>query len=1074
MSATLDALVLPSKDLAAAQQAIAGQGATGQLAIARPAWPYVLAALLRSGGQPIVAVAPGDEEARDLASELAALLGADAVALWPSRGVPVGGAVGPAPHLVGLRARAVGRVGVAGTMVVTSIAALAERVPDVVSAPLELRRGGSVDGDLVERLAALGYERVVQVEERGEIAVRGGIVDVFPTTADQPVRIDMFGDDIDDIRAFSPFTQVTVRQVDTITVWPAGEPEDAVLVDATGELTRAAVIRLAPSQHSAALTQALELIEDEAAVGAVADPDVITKALADLARLDVSPATGGSANIVDVREARFAARGTAEATNEIARLAAGGLRVLVCFTRRGDLERAAIQLERAKPVTIDLAEDVPKQGVVSFAVLPVRRGFVSADLGLAIVPEGELLRRRRATGRPTMGRRLRSFLELRVGDHVVHEDHGIGRLVAFETQTVANVTRDYLALAFAGEDRVWVPQDQLDKVTRYIGSDGSAPPLSRLGGKAWERLKARVRAAVHEMAGELFALYEGRGRVEGFAFPANDAAVSEFEHRFAYRETPDQERAIDEVMEDMERPRPMDRLICGDVGFGKTEVAMRAAYKAAIAGKQVMVLVPTTLLAQQHLGTFRERFSETPVEIEMISRLRSANEVKATLAKFRDGTLDILIGTHRLLAMDVQPKDLGLVILDEEQRFGVAQKEAMRQLRLRVDVLSLSATPIPRTLQMSLSGMRDISVIETPPAGRRSIATHVGEYDETLIREALERERARGGQSFWLHNRVESIDDAAEAVRALVPEQKVVVAHGQMGEHELEAVMMTFLRGEADILVSTTIIEAGLDVPNANTLIVERADQLGLSQLYQLRGRVGRSAAAAHAYLMYPSDSELTRDAAARLRAVADYTELGSGLRIAMRDLEIRGAGNLLGDEQSGHVAAIGFELYLQMLQDAITARRGETAPELEARVEIPVSAYIPSEYVGFEAAKIDLHRRIAMADEEALARLCAELIDRFGPLPQPVEALVAVQRLKLKLIRIGGSRLAVRAGRVVLSPVALTSAALRSLRNFESRAVYSSTDHTVSIPAPSAPHERLEAAERVVDALLDAVAEAV
>jgi transcription-repair coupling factor (superfamily II helicase) len=423
--------------------------------------------------------------------------------------------------------------------------------------------------------------------------------------------------------------------------------------------------------------------------------------------------------------------------------------------------------------------------------------------------------------------------------------------------------------------------------------------------------------------------------------------------------------------------------------------------------------------------------------------------------------------------MDVQPKDLGLVILDEEQRFGVAQKESLRQLRLRVDVLSLSATPIPRTLQMSLSGMRDISVIETPPAGRRAIATHVGEYDEALVREALKRERARGGQSFWLHNRVESISEAADAVRALVPELRVVVAHGQMHEHQLEDVMMTFLRGEADVLVSTTIIEAGLDVPNANTLVVERADQLGLSQLYQLRGRVGRSTVAAHAYLMYPSDAALTRDAASRLRALADYTELGSGLRIAMRDLEIRGAGNLLGDEQSGHVAAIGFELYLQMLQDAITARRGEITPEQDARVEIPVSAYIPSEYVGFEAAKIDLHRRIAMADEETLTRLAAELIDRFGPLPQPVEALMAVQRLKIKVLRVGGSRLAVRAGRVVLAPVALTSAALKALRGLEPRATYSSADHTVSVPAPSAPHERLEAAERVIDALLEAVAEA-
>ncbi len=1067
----LDPLLLAPAQLRAAATALAAGAPGGEVTLARPAWPFTIAALHRASGRPLLVVVPGDEEARELAGELSTLAGADAVSLWPTRGVPTGGAVGPSPHLVGLRARARGRIGEPGSLVVASVAALVERVPAAAAPPLELRRGSSLTRDLAEILADLGYERVAQVEERGEMAVRGGIIDVFPTTADQPVRVDLFGDDIDELRSFSPFTQVTVRQIDTVRIWPAREPPGGELTDTFDDLGRAALVRLAPSQQPAALAQALELVEDEAAAGALCDPPALLAALAEGAALDLAPPAGAAAGLVDAREARFAARGHVEAAAEIGRLAAGGLRVLVAFTRRGDLERAVRPLERAKPRTIDLAQQTPAAGEVSLAVLPIRRGFISADLGVAIIPATEILRRRRASTRAPIGRRLRSFLELRVGDHVVHEEHGIGRLVAFETQTVANVTRDYLALAFAGDDRVWVPQDQLDKVTRYIGSDGSAPPLSRLGGKAWERLKARVRAAVHEMAGELFALYEGRGRVEGFSFPENDAALHEFEQGFPYRETPDQERAIDEVMGDMERPRPMDRLICGDVGFGKTEVAMRAAYKAAIGGKQVMVLVPTTLLAQQHLGTFRERFSDTPVEIDMVSRLRSAAESKAILARFRAGTLDVLIGTHRLLGMDVQPKDLGLVILDEEQRFGVAQKEAMRQLRLRVDVLSLSATPIPRTLQMSMSGMRDISVIETPPAGRRAIATHVGEFDELLVREALQRERDRGGQSFWLHNRVETIEEAADAVRALVPDQRVLVAHGQLGEHALEEVMTTFLRGEADVLVSTTIIEAGLDIPTANTLIVERADKLGLSQLYQLRGRVGRSQVAAHAYLLYPSDADLTRDAAARLRAVADYTELGSGLRIAMRDLEIRGAGNLLGDEQSGHVEAIGFELYLQMLNDAISARRGELVPEQEARVEIPISAYIPADYVGFEAAKIDLHRRIATADADALTRLSDELADRFGPPPPPVEALIAVQRLRLKLMRVGANRLSVRAGRVTLAPVGLTSAALKALRNESPRALYSSGERTVSVPAPSGPAERIEAAEGVLDALIDAVA---
>jgi transcription-repair coupling factor (superfamily II helicase) len=629
------------------------------------------------------------------------------------------------------------------------------------------------------------------------------------------------------------------------------------------------------------------------------------------------------------------------------------------------------------------------------------------------------------------------------------------------------VTRDYLALAFAGSDRVFVPHDQLEKVTRYVGADGSEPTLSRLGGKAWDKINARARAAVREMAGELIQLYEARQRVEGFAFPENDEWVAELERRFPYRETPDQQRAIDAVYDDMERPRPMDRLICGDVGFGKTEIAMRAAFKAAVAGKQVLVLVPTTILAQQHAATFRERFDDLPVSVDMINRFRSAGETRAILERFRSGTLDVLVGTHRLLSMDVQPKDLGLVIVDEEQRFGVAQKEALRQLRVKVDVLAMSATPIPRTLQISMSGLREISVIETPPPGRRPIATHVGEFREEQVQEALRAEQEREGQSFFLHNRVETIENAAERVRALVPDLTVMVAHGQMPEHQLEDVMMAFIRGDGDVLVATSIIESGLDIPQANTLIVERADQLGLSQLYQIRGRVGRSNVTAHAYLCYPDETALTREAAARLRALADYTELGSGLRIAMRDLEIRGAGNLLGDEQTGHVAAIGFELYVEMLQEAVALGQGTPIPEREVRIEIPISAYIPADYVPFEAAKIELHRRISLAqDVEALTALADEIVDRFGPAPRGVEALLAVQRLRVRMRELGAAQVAVRGGRIAVGPVSLTSQQLRSLREAHPRAMYESGQGSVSVPAPSAPAERVAVADALLSAL--------
>ena len=1075
----LDQLVLASGPVGeAADRLLAGHNA-GHLSLGRPAWAVVLAALARRCGQPLLVVPARDEEARDLVTDLEALLGPLAVALWPSRGAVSGGAVGISPHLVGLRARALGVLGAPGRVVVASTPALMERVParDVRADEVVLEPGMRIDMDaLVDRLAGVGYERVPQVEERGEMAVRGGLLDVYPSTADGPVRIDWFGDEVESLRAFSPFTQKTIRPLTRVGIWTAAEPGDIPLVDPLVDpgIGGARVVRLQPADYEGALREALERLEDEAAAGALDDPAMLISRLDDLAVLDLRVPSGTETPAFDVREARFATRGMAEAESEMARLSSDRKRLVVCFARRGDMERTQHLVTRVAPVIMDADGRVPPEGSVAFTHLDLRTGFVSRDLGLAVVPDGTLIRRRRPGARAplTAGRRIASFLDLKVGDYVVHEDQGIGRLEGFETRTVANVTRDYLALVFAGGDRLYVPHDHLEKVSRYVGADGSAPALSKLGGKSWSTMKARARAAVRELAGELISLYEARGRAEGFAFPPDDDLTRELERRFSHHETPDQQRAIDEVTEDMERPSPMDRLVCGDVGFGKTEVAMRAAFKAAAGGKQVLVLVPTTILAQQHLATFRERFAELPVSVDMVNRFRSAAEVKAVLARFKSGELDIVIGTHRVLSMDVQPKDLGLVIVDEEQRFGVAQKEALRQLRLTVDVLALSATPIPRTLQMSMSGLRDISVIETPPAGRRPIATHVGEFDEQVVIAALTREVERGGQAFYLHNRVETIDEAAERVREMVPGLRVLVGHGQMHESALEDVMMAFVRGEADVLVATSIIESGIDIPRANTLIVDRADMLGLSQLYQIRGRVGRSDVTAHAYLFYPDTASVTREAAARLRAVADYTELGSGLRIAMRDLEIRGAGNLLGDEQSGHVAAVGFEMYVEMLQEAIAAGRGDPPPEEEVRVEIPVSAYIPADYVPFEAAKIDLHRRIALApDAEALDRITSEIEDRFGELPQPVHALVRVQGLRLRMRAVGARQAAARAGRVVIGPVTLDSVGMRALRDGVEGALYSTTDNLISIPSTSDPSARIDAAIAALDAIATPVA---
>jgi transcription-repair coupling factor (superfamily II helicase) len=543
--------------------------------------------------------------------------------------------------------------------------------------------------------------------------------------------------------------------------------------------------------------------------------------------------------------------------------------------------------------------------------------------------------------------------------------------------------------------------------------------------------------------------------------------MQQLEASFPYRETPDQENAIEAVREDLEAPRPMDRLVCGDVGFGKTEVAVRAAFGVAINGKQVLMLAPTTILAEQHWNTFRDRFRDFPVLVEMVSRFRPPREVKRVLADFADGKVDVLIGTHRVLSRDVIPKDLGLVILDEEQRFGVKQKELLKALRLEVDVLTLSATPIPRTLHMSLAGMRDISIIETPPEGRRPIRTTVGEYDEDMIKLALERELEREGQAFYLHNRVETIEEAALKVQQLVPSTRVLVAHGQMPEKELEDKMHAFLRGDADVLVSTTIIESGIDIPQANTLIIERADALGLSQLYQIRGRVGRSDQTAYAYLFYPDARELTGEARARLATLADHTELGAGFAIAMRDLEIRGAGELLGSEQSGHVAAVGFELYVELLNEAVAELQGQHRVAVRpVRIDARIDAYVPQQYVSSEALRIDVHRRLALSEtEDELRELQAALEDRYGPLPEPVENLLAIQEAKIKIAHLGADYLVFRGGKATVGKLVLGSEELKELRGRIHTAVYTVGAREVSLRS----EDGFPQALRLVDAILEA-----
>jgi transcription-repair coupling factor (superfamily II helicase) len=782
---------------------------------------------------------------------------------------------------------------------------------------------------------------------------------------------------------------------------------------------------------------------------------------------ELDPFPQGQPLAFEAQRPALAARGLSEAENELASLVRGGQRVVVAFPHRGEALRTQNMLRKVAARVVEPGGTLPTEAELLFAVAPARRGFVWRELGLVLLPDHQVFRRRAPRERRLGGRALQSFADLRTGDHVVHEDHGVGRLLGFETKTVAGVTRDYLLLAFRGEDRLYVPHEQLGKVSRYVGADGSAPALSKLGGKAWQTLKSRARESVRELAGDLIQLYAQRQTREGVAFDLSSEWLPQLEASFPYRETPDQEGAIEAVKEDLEAPRPMDRLVCGDVGFGKTEVAVRAAFAVAVNGRQVLLLAPTTILTEQHFNTFRERFRDFPVRVEMVSRFVPPKETKRILADFTAGQVDVLVGTHRILSRDVIPKELGLVILDEEQRFGVAQKELLKSLRLEVDVLTLSATPIPRTLHLSLAGMRDISIIETPPEGRRPIRTTVGEYDEELVKLALEREGGREGQAFFLHNRVETIEERAEQLQQLCPGLRFLVAHGQMREKELEERMHSFLRGDADVLVSTTIIESGIDIPQANTLIVERADMLGLAQLYQIRGRVGRSDATSFAYLFYPDARELTPEARARLATLADHTELGAGFAIAMRDLEIRGAGELLGAEQSGHVAAVGFELYVEMLNEAVAELQGERRVAARpVRIDARIDAYVPHQYVASEALRIDIHRRLALAEgEDELRELQASLEDRYGPLPEPVENLFAFQEAKIKVARLGADYLVFRGGKATVGRLVLGSSELKELRSRIHTAVYAVGTSEVSLRS----EDGFPQAIRLVDAILDA-----
>ncbi|MDQ4034675.1 MAG: transcription-repair coupling factor, partial [Chloroflexota bacterium] len=1002
---------------------------------------------------PLVVVTRTEDEAHRLGDDLAAWIGSAHLRILPERAaLPLERALPEHDEsserlsvLADLESRR-------GLVLVSSLLGLVQRtvsVDQLRASRTPIRVGGRIaQRQLLEALVSGGYEPVVEVTGIAEFAHRGGLIDAWPPGAAEPIRIELFGDEVESMRSFDPMTQASRRRLTEAELLPASEflpPDgwrgiggrapisgsellqaDAALLEQAdlGEAaeTWAALLTAGPAadhlpagahlvltdlDELAAMARALDQQARDRHAGLVAAGEVpdawpppydAAATLASLTEQTVERLEEGGAADVGYGTAP-ALPGRAERAGAwLAELADAGRRVVVTTDQAS---RVGELLEEAGRSIGSVAElrDAPQAGGIGLVHGSLSGGLSHEPSGLLVLTDRELFGATRLR-RLTSGKRVvtRDLIgKLAPGDHVVHVDHGIARYVGMTQRTFGEDVKEYLQLDFAGTDKIFLPADQIGRITRYAG--GPAPALSKLGGTEWERTKTRVRRAVGDLARELIEIYAARESAPGFAFSGDSTWQRELEESFPYTETPDQARSIEEVKADMLRRRPMDRLVVGDVGYGKTEVALRAAFKAIQDGKQVAVLVPTTVLAQQHLHTFERRLAAFPIRIGMLSRFVSRKEQAKIVEGVADGRVDLLVGTHRILSKDISFADLGLLIVDEEQRFGVSHKERIKAMRREVDVLTLSATPIPRTLHLSLVGIRDLSVIETPPEARLPIQTRIAEDDDGLVRDAISRELDRGGQVFYVHNRVETIEAAAERVRRLVPEARVAIGHGQMAEGMLERVMLDFSDGRFDVLVCTTIIESGLDIPNANTIIIVRADTFGLAQLYQLRGRVGRSDRRAHAYLLHRRGMPLSPIARKRLHAIFSASDLGAGYQIALSDLEIRGAGNILGAEQHGFMAAVGFEMYTRLLAEAVDMLRGRRpAPEPSpVRLDLPGSAYLPDDYIADSGGKLEAYRRFARARSEADAEaLRADLRDRYGPVPLPVEGLFTAVRVRL------------------------------------------------------------------------------
>lgn len=969
------------------------------------------------------------------------------------------------------------------TILVASVAAAMHRVlPRAVfkQATFRFETAASFERDsLVTNLLRLGYRRVSVVEIPGEFSIRGGIVDIFSTAYPNPIRVEFLGDQVESIRMFDPSTQTSIAKLNDGWVLPAREfvrpphapdaitpiPSDAewrspdlydsmdTLFDYLTEVPFLALDQ--PDMLKKTCETAWEKIDDgylrhvdRDAAHPYPSPERLfltwegvqqriatwpMLALEPLAAPDSTWHQTFSFSAQTPGSIGLGIRGTAfSQTLSLLEGLRNEHRVVLVARSRGQVDRL-LALLREHDLPADPWKPTVwsghKTGKPPFYVLhgDLSAGFLSGDLRLALLTEEELFAKG-ARHKPQPKSRTATFLssleDLNVGDYVVHVQHGIAKYRGLKRLTVQDFESDFLILEFFGGDTLYVPLDRLNQVQRYSGAEGHVPRLDRLGGTSWAKTTARVKKDIEEMAQELIDLYANRELVKRNAYGSTTTLYHEFEAAFEYEETADQLRAIEDIVRDMESTKPMDRLICGDVGYGKTEVAMRAAFKAVEHDRQVAVLVPTTLLAHQHYENFAERFAPFPMRVALLSRFQSPKETKAVLKDVAAGTIDIVIGTHRLLQKDVTFRQLGLVIIDEEQWFGVKHKEKLKQLRTQVDVLTLTATPIPRTLQMAMSSVRDLSVIDTPPAGRLAIKTEVIRFSEKAVRDAILRELGRGGQVYFVHNRVETMERIGAWLRQLVPEARMVMAHGQMDARPLEAVMLKFVKREADVLIASAIIQSGLDVPNANTIIVNRADLFGLAQLYQLRGRVGRGGEQAYAYFLIPDEGTLTGDAQKRLIAIQQFTELGSGFRIAAADLEIRGAGNLLGKQQSGHIAAIGLDLYMQMVEQAVQRLKGNVIEEEpDPTLHVPVSAFIPEQYVADPHHRLSLYKRLTACGQIGeLALLHGEIQDRYGPLPEPVERLLEVMQLRThaKRLRLASIEVHDRTAKVVFQPKAI------------------------------------------------------